>query len=91
VKEAIAMTGDVLAAAASLTSVISGLTTWITGFLVVLATLFLTIGGVLYLTAGGDPGAVEKAKNCLKSAAAGYALAILAPLFVAALQKIVGG
>jgi hypothetical protein len=91
VKEAIAMTGDVLAAAASLTSVISNLTTWITGFLVVLATLFLTIGGVLYLTAGGDPGTVEKAKQCLKSAAAGYALAVLAPLFVAALQKIVGG
>lgn len=46
---------------------------------------------MLYLTAGSDPGAVEKAKNCLKSAAAGYALAILAPLLVAALQHMVGG
>ena len=85
------MTGDVLAAAASLSQVIANLTNWIVGFLVGLATLFLTIGGVLYLTAGGDPGAVEKAKNCLKSAAAGYALAILAPLLIAALQNIVGG
>jgi uncharacterized membrane protein required for colicin V production len=91
VKEAIAMTGDVLAAAASLSQVIANLTNWIVGFLVGLATLFLTIGGVLYLTAGGDPGAVEKAKNCLKSAATGYALAILAPLLIAALQNIVGG
>jgi hypothetical protein len=90
VKEAIAMTGDVLAAASSLTGVISNLTTWITGFLVVLATLFLTVGGVLYMTAGGDPGAVEKAKGCLKSAAFGYALAVLAPLLVAALKSIVG-
>jgi len=56
-----------------------------------LATLFLTYGGVLYLTAGGDPGTVEKAKNALKSAAFGYALAALAPLLVSALQSIVGG
>ena len=85
------MTGDVLAAATSLSGVISGLTTWITGFLVGLATLFLTFGAVLYLTAGGDPGAVERAKGCLKSAAIGYGLAVLAPLLVAALRSIVGG
>ena len=84
------MTGDVLAAASSLSDVISSLTTWITGFLVGLATLFLTFGAVLYMTAAGDPGAVEKAKNCLKSAAFGYALAMLAPLLVTALESIVG-
>jgi hypothetical protein len=84
------MTGDVLAAATSLSGVISALTTWIIGFLVGLATLFLTYGAVLYMTAAGDPGAVEKAKNCLKSAAVGYSLAVLAPLLVAALESIVG-
>jgi hypothetical protein len=85
------MTGDVLAATAtSLSSVISNLTGWLVGFLAGLATLFLTYGGVLYLTAAGDPGAIQKAKNCLKSAAAGYALAALAPLVVAALESIVG-
>lgn len=79
-----------LAGPASLPQVISNLTTWITGFLVGLATLFLTIGGVQYLTAGGDPGQVERAKGCLKSAAVGYALAVLAPVLVAALKSIVG-
>jgi hypothetical protein len=78
-------------AAASLAQVISNLTTWITGFLVGLATLFLTIGGTLYLIADGDPGKVERAKSCLKSAAYGYALAVLAPILVAALRSIVGG
>lgn len=80
-----------LAAPADLATVVSNLTLWITGFLVGLATLFLTIGGTLYLSAGGDPSSVEKAKNCLKSAAIGYALAVLAPILVGALQSIVGG
>jgi Type IV secretion system pilin len=91
VKEAFAMTREVLADVSSLSDVIANLINWIRMFLVALATLFLTIGGVLYLTAGGDPGAVEKAKNCLKSATVGYGLAILAPLLIAALQHIVGG
>lgn len=84
------MTGDVLAAASSLSGVISSLTAWLVGFLVGLATLFLTYGAVLYMTAAGDPGAVEKAKNCLKSAVFGYSLAVLAPLLLAALESIVG-
>jgi len=84
------MTGLEVTAAASLSGVISNLTTWLVGFLVGLATLFLTYGAVLYMTAAGDPGAVEKAKNCLKSAAVGYALAVLAPVLVAALKSIVG-
>lgn len=84
------MTGHTVLAAASLAGVISNLTTWLVGFLVGLATLFLTYGAVLYLTAAGDPGAVEKAKNCLKSAAFGYGLAVLAPVLVTALQSIVG-
>ena len=64
---------------------------WIVGILAGVATLFLTIGGLRYLTAGGDPGQVEKAKTALKSAAIGYALAILAPLLVSILASIVGG
>ena len=84
------MTGLEVTAATSLSGVISNLTTWLVGFLVGLATLFLTYGAVLYMTAAGDPGAVEKAKNCLKSAAFGYALAVLAPVLVAALKSIVG-
>jgi hypothetical protein len=78
-------------AADSLDQVISNLTHWITGFLVGLATLFLTIGGARYLASDGNPGEVERAKSALKSAAVGYALAVLAPVLVAALKSIVGG
>ena len=73
----------------SLSGVISNLTNWIVGILAGVATLFLTIGGLRYLTAGGDPGQVEKAKVALKSAAIGYALAILAPLLVSIVTSIV--
>ena len=71
--------------------VISNLTAWLVGILAGVATLFLTIGGLRYLTAGGDPVQVEKAKTALKSAAIGYALAILAPLIVSILASLVGG
>lgn len=76
--------------APSLSGVIDNLRNWIVGILAGVATLFLTIGGLRYLTAGGDPGQVEKAKVALKSAAVGYALAILAPLLVSILASIVG-
>jgi len=73
----------------TLNGVISNLTNWIVGILAGVATLFLTIGGLRYLTAGGDPGQVEKAKTALKSAAIGYALAILAPLIVSIVTSVV--
>ncbi|HZN71409.1 MAG TPA: pilin, partial [Micromonosporaceae bacterium] len=56
--------------------------TWLLAILVAVATLFLTVGGLRYLAANGDPGELEKAKLALRSAAIGYALALLAPLFV---------
>ena len=77
------------ASAPSLSGVVSNLTNWIVGILAGVATLFLTLGGLRYLTAGGDPGQVEKAKTALKSAAIGYALAILAPLLVSIVTSIV--
>ena len=75
----------------TLSGVIDNLRNWIVGILAGVATLFLTIAGLRYVTAGGDPGQVEKAKIALKSAATGYALAILAPLLVSVLASIVGG
>lgn len=74
----------------SLTTVIDNLRTWLVGILAAVATLFLTIGGLRYLAASGDPGQVEKAKTALKSAAVGYALAILAPLLVSIIASVVG-
>jgi len=80
-----------LLAAATIAAVIANATAWITGILAAVATLFLTIGGLRYLMAGGDPGEVEKAKTALKSAAIGYALAILAPVIVTVLKSVAGG
>ena len=60
------------------------------GILAGLATLFLTIGGVRYLMAGGDPSEVERAKAAFRSAAIGYALAVIAPVVLSVLQSIIG-
>ncbi|GAB1641542.1 pilin [Krasilnikovia sp. MM14-A1259] len=75
------------AAPASIDVVVNNIRTWLVGILVAVATLFLTVGGLRYLAANGDPGEVEKAKLALKSAAIGYALAMLAPLFVTIVGK----
>lgn len=72
----------VVLAAESIQQVANNIRAWLVGILVAVATLFLTVGGLRYLAANGDPGEVEKAKLALRSAAIGYALALLAPLFV---------
>lgn len=82
--------GQVVLAAATLDQVISNVRTWLVGLLAGLATTFLTVGAVKYLIAAGDPSEVEKAKHALRSAAIGYAMAVLAPGLVSILQHIVG-
>jgi len=77
-------------AASDLNQVIENLRVWITGLLAALATLLLMIGGVRYLLAGGDPGAHERAKGSIRAALIGYALALLAPVLVSIVQRIVG-
>lgn len=79
-----------LVAVADLNQVITNLRNVLVGLLVGLATLFATIGGVRYILAGGDPGEVEAAKKTLKYAALGYGIAVLAPVLVQILKKIVG-
>jgi hypothetical protein len=74
----------------SLDQVVNNLRVWLLAILASLATLFLVIGAVRYLVAGGDPSEVEKAKVALKSAAIGYCLALLAPVLVSLLGKLVG-
>ena len=74
-------------AADSITAVVNNIRAWLVGILVAVATLFLTIGGLRLMWANGDPGEAEKGKAALKSAAIGYALALLAPLIV----TVVGG
>lgn len=64
---------------------------WVMGLLSAVATLFLVIGGARYVMAGGDPSQVERAKQTIKAALAGYALAVLAPVVLSILRGIVGG
>jgi hypothetical protein len=87
-----AMAADTIPLAVNdLPKVIDNLTTWITGIIAAVATLFLTIGGAQYLMAGGDPAQVERAKGSLKSAGIGYGLALLAPVILTILKNILGG
>ncbi|WP_329007583.1 pilin [Micromonospora rifamycinica] len=72
----------VVLAAESIQQVANNIRAWLVGILVAVATLFLTVGGLRYMAANGDPGEIEKAKLALRSAVIGYALALLAPLFV---------
>jgi hypothetical protein len=71
--------------------VIDGITGWIMGIIALVATMFLVIGGLRYMSAGGDPAQVEQAKGNVKSALIGYALAVLSPVVLQALQGILGG
>jgi hypothetical protein len=75
-------TGPVVLAADSIDAVVNNIRTWLVGILIAVATLFLTVGALRYLAANGDPGETEKGKLAMRSAAIGYGLALLAPLFV---------
>lgn len=74
---------------ASIPEVVNRMRIWLVGILVAVSTLFLTVGGFRYLWSNGDPGEVDKAKTALRNAAIGYALAILAPLFVTIVTSFV--
>ena len=73
-----------------LPTVINNATGWLVGILAALATFFLTLGGIRYMAADGNPGEVERAKGALRSAGIGYGLAILAPVVLTVLKKILG-
>lgn len=77
-------------AASSLNQVIDNVRVWLVGLLAALATVYLMIGGARYLAAGGDPGQIERAKGAIRAALGGYALALLAPVLVSIVQRIVG-
>lgn len=66
----------------SLTAVINNIRIWLVAILATGATLFLTVGFMRLMWANGDPGEAEKGKTALRSAAIGYAGAMLAPLLV---------
>lgn len=85
-----AAAGGGMLAVKSLPEVIDAATLWIVGILSVAGIFFFTLGGARYMFAGGDPGEVEKAKSAFKGAALGFALAVLAPVFMSILKSILG-
>jgi hypothetical protein len=74
----------------TLDQALTSATTWVVGILATAATFFLTLAGARRLMSNGDPGEIEKSKTALKSAALGYALALLAPVFVDIVKSILG-
>jgi hypothetical protein len=78
-------------AANSLPVVVNNIRVWLRNILLSVATLFLVLAGVYAATAAGDPGQIDKAKATFRNALIGYALAVLAPVFLQVVQGIVGG
>ncbi|MFY1632379.1 pilin [Solwaraspora sp. WMMB335] len=64
----------------SIDQVVENIRFWLVGILFSWASLCLTVGFLRYTS--GEPGEVEKGKLALRSAAIGYAGALLAPLLV---------
>ncbi|GLZ02389.1 pilin [Actinoplanes sp. NBRC 103695] len=83
--QAAAEPGTVVLAADSIDQVVNNIRLWLVGILAGWATLCLTVGFLRYTS--GEPGEVERGKIAFRSAAIGYAGALLAPLIV----TIVGG
>jgi Type IV secretion system pilin len=72
-------------------SILDALRNALVAVLVTLSVVALTYAGVRYVIAGGDATGVEKAKGAAKSAVIGLVLALLAPVIVAIVKRIIGG
>jgi Type IV secretion system pilin len=55
-----------------------------------LSLVMLTVGGIRYVTAGGDKDGVAGAKQTVKHALLGLAVAILAPVLIQVIKTILG-
>ncbi len=77
-------------AVSDLSQVIDSVRNWVSGLLAGLATLFLMVGGLRYLVAAGNRREMERGKEAMKSAVVGYVLAVMAPLLIDLLRRMVG-
>jgi hypothetical protein len=71
-------------------SILDSLRNALVAVLVTLSVVSLTYAGVRYVIAGGDATGVEKAKGAAKSAVIGLVLALLAPVIVEIVKRILG-
>ncbi|NTW89796.1 MAG: hypothetical protein HGB37_02725 [Candidatus Moranbacteria bacterium] len=64
---------------------------WLLGMLGLLAIVMFVVSGIMYLTAGGDEKNTEHAKNNMKYAVIGVAVALLGYTIVYTIQQVVAG
>ncbi|WP_067703101.1 pilin [Actinoplanes awajinensis] len=74
----------------TLPRIITNIRNWVIGIAAAIATLFLSIAGIRYMLANGDVGEVERAKTAFRCALLGYAIALLAPVFMSVLKGLIG-
>ncbi|BCY08871.1 pilin [Actinoplanes sp. L3-i22] len=80
----------VVLAVYQLPQIIANIRNWVIGIAAAVATLFLSVAGIRYMLANGDASEVERAKTAFRTALLGYAIALLAPVFLAVLQGLIG-
>jgi hypothetical protein len=78
-------TAPTVLAVASVEAAVNNVRLWLMGILGAWASLCLTVGFLRYTS--GEPGEVEKGKTALRSAAIGYAGALLVPLLLTIVSK----
>jgi hypothetical protein len=71
-----------------LATVINHLRWWVCGIAGTYATFMLSLCGARLMMANGDPSEIDRAKTSFKSAVVGYAVALLAPVFMTILANI---
>ncbi|NTW14766.1 MAG: hypothetical protein HGA38_00160 [Candidatus Moranbacteria bacterium] len=72
-------------------TVVINIMNWLLGMLGLLAMIMFVVSGIMYLTAGGDEKRTESAKNNIKYAVIGVAVALLGYAVVFTVQQIVTG
>ncbi len=70
--------------------ILDGVRNFLIAILTALAILAMTYAGIRYVMAAGDPAGVERAKTAARSAVVGLALALLAPVLVSIVKRIIG-
>jgi len=70
--------------------ILDGVRNFLIAILTALAIVALTYAGIRYVMAAGDPAGVERAKIAARSAVVGLALALLAPVLVSIVKRIIG-
>ncbi|NTW29927.1 MAG: hypothetical protein HGB34_03945 [Candidatus Moranbacteria bacterium] len=71
--------------------VVINIMNWLLGMLGLLAMIMFVVSGIMYLTAGGDEKNTEHAKNNIKYAIIGVAVALLGYTIMYTIQQVVTG